>query len=99
MMKAPSTAAARSGTMEKAKIPSKASRSSLMGPYFGSPACRSARSTSIPICRNPTHERSPRTNRSRSGVALSASTTRRLMSEKSPASSGTLTDESDAMSR
>ena len=47
-------AAIRSGATENEKIPSKASFSSLRGPYFDAPAYRASRSTGTPICRKPT---------------------------------------------
>src|SRR3989344_8475432 len=56
--------------------------------YEVTPPMRSFRSYSTPVCRNPSHARMPRKSRSRSGMALNASTTLRSNNEKSPASNG-----------
>src|SRR6202166_2911555 len=57
---APSIAAARRGTIEKAKIPSDASFNNLNGLYLVRPARRAAPSIGITIHRNPTHGLLPR---------------------------------------
>ena len=49
------------GACENEMIPSKARRRSILAVYFGSPAARASRSTSIPTWRKPTQLRIPRT--------------------------------------
>ena len=79
----------RSGSTLNEAIPSNANASILRSGYLVSPAARAARSYSTAVCLKPIHATSPRTKRCVSRSSCIATTTRRLMSRKSPVSSGT----------
>src|SRR5262249_9187213 len=87
-MARPRAAMRRGGGAENDRSPSTDSRMSLSRVYFGPPACRRSRSYGMPTWRKPSHARRPRTKRSASGRRFRWSTTRRLIAQKSPASSG-----------
>ena len=89
----------RIGRLVNEKRPSKASPNSFRNVYFGSPASRAARSKGTPTCVKPTQARSPRRKRRRSGNSSIASSTGRLMQQKSPASSGISIVETNRKSR
>ncbi len=72
-------------------MPSIANRSIFETGYLLAPEKRESRSYSSAVCENPTQETSPRMKRCRSRIVLSASTTRRDISRKSPASTGIVT--------
>ncbi len=80
----PNQLATASGTSENAESASNASRASA-GYEAPRPLRRAARRYSIGTWSYPTHATMPRRNRRRSGIARSASTTRRDMRRKSPA--------------
>ncbi len=84
----PNHVASRSGISLNAVMPSIANLSIFETGYFEEPEKRSARSYSIPVCLKPTHDTRPRMKRCRSRESRSAATTRRLISRKSPVSTG-----------
>jgi glycosyltransferase involved in cell wall biosynthesis len=78
---------------EKLITPVIANRSILRSGYFVSPAKRSSRRYSTPVCRSPIQLNMPRTNRLLSRIRAKTSSTRRSTSRKSPTSRGTFTSE------
>jgi len=83
--------AKRSGMSLNEVMPSIAKRNIFETGYFESPEKRASRSYSIEVCGKPTHDTRPRMKRWRSRIVLSASTTRRDISRKSPVSTGIAT--------
>ena len=89
----PTRSANRNGAGEKLISPVTANRSILRSGYFVSPAKRSSRLYSTPVCRSPIQLNMPRTKRLLSRIRAKTSSTRRSTSLKSPTSSGTCTSE------
>ena len=78
----------RSGALVNAVTPVNASRARLRNENVLVPACRSAGRYGMITLRKPTQAYSPFMKRLRSGSDFSASTTRRSIRRKSPASTG-----------
>ena len=88
----------RSGALENARSPSTAVLTSVRRVNLASPLCRTGRSYSTPVWRNPAQLRRPRMKRFFSGRRRTTSTTRRSIRPKSPASRGISTSETSRMS-
>ena len=84
----PSSVANWSGRWEKLVIASKLKRIMRRSVYLVRPAPRASRSNVTAVCVKPTQTLIPRRKRLRSGIASMASSGRRSISRKSPASGG-----------
>ena len=93
------TFTSRSGSCEKEKTASAASRVIALSVYLLLPPKRAGLLYRTPVCLNPIHANMPRTYRCRSRIEVKASRTRRSISRKSPAPSGMSTFATRLISR